>query len=180
MTEEVAEAAARTMSDFKAAGGDAEGIEITIDPTEAERVSGTCGVGRGRGYADRLTSQTSRIKGAHAVYAWDASTLYPWKLGERLCPHELTPLRPLALRADTSGVAHVIQQALDLGLNLQTWTPATGVTGSGGDWLVHTERGSIAAPTVIHATNAYAPALLPEVTDASVYHSHCISWAQQI
>ncbi|RSH90384.1 hypothetical protein EHS25_000989 [Saitozyma podzolica] len=122
-TEEVAEAAARTMSDFKAAGGDAEGIEITIDPTEAER--------------------TSRIKGARAVYAWDASTLYPWKL-----------------------VAHVIQQALDLGLNLQTWTPATGVTGSGGDWLVHTERGSIAAPTVIHATNAYAPALLPEVTGA--------------
>ncbi|GFZ43442.1 hypothetical protein JCM24511_01162 [Saitozyma sp. JCM 24511] len=123
MNEEVAEAAAKTMSDFKAAGGDAEGIEITVDPAEAEKVA--------------------RIKGARAVYAWDASTLYPWKL-----------------------VAHVIQQALDLGLNLQTWTPATGVTGSAGDWLVHTERGRIAAPTVIHATNAYAPALLPEVAGA--------------
>lgn len=86
-------------------------------------------------------------------------------------------------------MAHVIQRALDLGLNLQTWTPATGVTGSAGDWLVHTERGRIAARTVIHATNAYAPALLPEVAGAirptphmyaSVCYPHCLPSAGRI
>jgi hypothetical protein len=90
MTEEVAEAAAKTMSDFKAAGGDAEGIEITVDPAEAEKVSGTCGLEHGAEatVSGCLTLQVSRIMGARAVYAWDASTLYPWKLGERLCPRD--------------------------------------------------------------------------------------------
>jgi hypothetical protein len=48
MSEEVAEAAAKTMRDFKAAGGDAEGIAITIDPAEAEKVSRAWEVGCGR------------------------------------------------------------------------------------------------------------------------------------
>jgi hypothetical protein len=54
MTEEVAEASAKTMRDFKAAGGDAEGIKITIDSAEAEKVSGTRDVRRGRGNEDLL------------------------------------------------------------------------------------------------------------------------------
>lgn len=60
-------------------------------------------------------------------------------------------------------VAHVIRECLDLGLNLQTWTPATTITGSAGQWIVHTPRGAITTTTVIHATNAYAGALLPEI-----------------
>ncbi|KAL1407892.1 hypothetical protein Q8F55_007328 [Vanrija albida] len=85
-------------------------------------------------------AKKSRLPGAQAAYAWDAATLHPWKL-----------------------VAHVIRQCLDLGLNLQTWTPATTITGSAGQWIVHTPRGAITATTVIHATNAYAGALLPEI-----------------
>ncbi|WVQ82459.1 hypothetical protein IAT38_004588 [Cryptococcus sp. DSM 104549] len=123
MTEDVADSMAKTFADFKAAGGDASKIDVTLDPSKAEEIS--------------------RLKGAQAVYAWDASTLHPWKL-----------------------VGHVIQQALDLGLNLQTWTPATSITGSANQWTVHTERGAINTPTVIHCTNAYAGVLLPETQGA--------------
>ncbi|KAK6906014.1 hypothetical protein I203_106849 [Kwoniella mangroviensis CBS 8507] len=64
-------------------------------------------------------------------------------------------------------VAHINQQSLDLGLNLQTWTPVTKVSGSANQWTVHTERGDISTPVVVHATNAYAGALLPETRGAS-------------
>ncbi|WWD17602.1 hypothetical protein CI109_102043 [Kwoniella shandongensis] len=118
MSDEVAEIAAKTFADLKEAGGDVSKIDVTSDPVRAE-------------------------KGAKAVYAWDASTLHPWKL-----------------------VAHVTKQSLDLGLNLQTWTPVTSVTGSADQWTVHTERGDITTSTVIHATNAYAGVLLPETLGA--------------
>ncbi|WWC66135.1 uncharacterized protein I206_100035 [Kwoniella pini CBS 10737] len=119
MTEEVAKLAEKTITEYKAAGGDVSKIDVITDPAEAERIS--------------------RIRGAKALYAWNASTLHPWKL-----------------------VAHVNKQSLALGLNLQTWTPVTKVSGSANDWTVHTERGNIKTPIVIHATNAYAGALLPE------------------
>nr|KIR84852.1 hypothetical protein I308_05028 [Cryptococcus tetragattii IND107] len=123
MTDEVAEIAAKTFSDYFEAGGDVSKIEVTTGSKEAEEIS--------------------RLKGARAVYAWDASTLHPWKL-----------------------VAHIVQQALDLGLNLQTWTPATSISGSAHQWTVHTDRGSITTSKVVHTTNAYAGFLLPEVRGA--------------
>ncbi|ORX34976.1 putative FAD dependent oxidoreductase [Kockovaella imperatae] len=122
MTEDCAADAAKTMAAFKAAGGDASKIEVVTEAFEAERLS--------------------RLKGAKAVYAWDASTLYPWKL-----------------------VAHIVEAALDLGLNVQTWTLAREIQPSESDrksWRVYTDRGAITAPVIIHATNAYAGALLPE------------------
>ncbi|KAF8922380.1 DAO-domain-containing protein [Mucidula mucida] len=83
----------------------------------------------------------SRIKNAVSVFSWDAASLYPWKVA-----------------------AHVIKTCLDLGLNLQTWTPVTSVSESSvpGKWTVTTARGAITTPTVVFATNAYSPALLPE------------------
>ncbi|WVQ72711.1 hypothetical protein IAR50_002271 [Cryptococcus sp. DSM 104548] len=123
MSDEVAATAAKTFSDYKAAGGDTSKIEVTTDPSKAEEIS--------------------RIKGAKSVYAWDASTLHPWKL-----------------------VAHIVQRALDLGLNLQTWTPVSSVTGSAHQWTVHTERGDIKTSKVVHCTNAYAGVLLPETKGA--------------
>ncbi|WWC58905.1 uncharacterized protein I303_101450 [Kwoniella dejecticola CBS 10117] len=123
MTDDVAAVAKKTLSDYKAAGGDVSKIEVTSDPAQAEKVS--------------------RIKGAKSVYAWDASSLHPWKL-----------------------IAHINKQSLELGLNLQTWTPVTKVSGSADDWTVHTDRGNIRTPVVIHATNAYAGALLPETKGA--------------
>ncbi|WWC97887.1 hypothetical protein V866_004775 [Kwoniella sp. B9012] len=113
MDEEVVARSADNMRAFKAAGGDASLVD--------------------------LTNQISRVKGAKAVYAWNASTLHPWKL-----------------------VAFVIKRCLKLGLNLQTMTPVTSVSGSSNNWTVHTSRGKISTPTVIHTTNAYSAALLPE------------------
>ncbi|ORY26997.1 putative FAD dependent oxidoreductase [Naematelia encephala] len=119
MEDDVAKQASNIFTEYKNAGGDVSNIDVVTDPAEAEKVS--------------------RLKGAKALYAWDAATLHPWKL-----------------------VAHIIQQCLDLGLNLQTWTPVTSVTGSAHQWTVHSERGAIKTPAVIYATNAYTGFLLPE------------------
>ena len=61
MTEEAYEQAEDAMRRFVAAGGDRSAITSILDASEAEKVS--------------------RLRGAKAVYAWDASTLNPWKLG---------------------------------------------------------------------------------------------------
>ncbi|WWD16931.1 hypothetical protein CI109_101363 [Kwoniella shandongensis] len=110
MDDESVRAAAVNFEAFKAAGGNVSPIDI------------------------------SRIHGAKAVYAWNASTLHPFKLG--------------------------------LGLNLQTWTPATSVEGSANQWVVRTERGSISTPTVIHATNGFAGTLLPETRSVIIPTPH--------
>ncbi|KAL1737943.1 FAD dependent oxidoreductase-domain-containing protein, partial [Schizophyllum fasciatum] len=123
VTDEVAESTAAIFEACKAAGGPVDKVEVITDKAEAVK--------------------RSRIKSACAVYSWDASTLYPWKL-----------------------VAHVIRRCLNMGLNLQTWTPALSVSPSPiapGHWAVATARGTITAPTVVHCTNAYAGALLPEL-----------------
>jgi glycine/D-amino acid oxidase-like deaminating enzyme len=51
-------------------------------------------------------------------------------------------------------------------LNLRTYTPVTSLTSSAtpGSWKATTDRGSITAPKIILATNAYTSALLPEYT----------------
>ncbi|GBE83026.1 DAO-domain-containing protein [Sparassis crispa] len=121
VTTEVAEDMASVWESYKAAGGKVDHVKYVADKEEAVKIS--------------------RLKSAVSLWAWNASTLYPWKL-----------------------VAYVIQKTLDLGLHLQTWTPATSVTASrkSGQWEVKTERGTITTPMVVHATNAYASALLPE------------------
>lgn len=52
------------------------------------------------------------------------------------------------------------------GYSIYTHTPALSVTESSeseASWVVNTSRGSITAGKVVHATNAYASALLPEL-----------------
>ncbi|WVQ77774.1 hypothetical protein IAR50_007464 [Cryptococcus sp. DSM 104548] len=121
MDKDSAAQGASTFEAFQAAGGDVSGIKVTSDRDEARRIS--------------------RLEDARAVYAWDASTVHPWKL-----------------------VAYVIQRCLNSGLNLQTWTPATSISGSPHNWVLHTPRGDLTTPTIIHATNGFAPFLLPELT----------------
>lgn len=132
VTDEVAEATAIIYEACKAAGGPVDKVEVITDKAEAVK--------------------RSRIKSACAVYAWDASTLYPWKL-----------------------VAHVVKRCIDMGVNLQTWTPALSVTESAdkpGQWVVVTDRGSITTPSVVHCTNAYAAALLPEFNNVILPTPH--------
>lgn len=61
--------------------------------------------------------------------------------------------------------------SLALGLNLQTHTPVRKITPgltSRPDmptYRVHTDRGVITTPTIVHATNAFAATLLPQLDD---------------
>ncbi|VUC26587.1 unnamed protein product [Clonostachys rosea] len=88
-------------------------------------------------------TKVSRIKDAEACYAWSASTVHPWKLS-----------------------AHVMSENLQRGVNLQTRTMVTQVVKSNkqlGSWIVETSRGDIECAQVVHATNAYSPALEPSL-----------------
>lgn len=119
--DEVAKLAKEIFDGYKDAGGKVNHIKVTQEPAEAARIS--------------------RIKDAKACYAWQASTLQPWKL-----------------------TAHVMRQNLENGANLQTYTVAKSVTESADGcrrWVIETERGEIACDNVIHATNAYSAALEP-------------------
>ena len=101
------------------------------------------------------TLEGLRVGGAEgAVVQWQAASLWPYKL-----------------------VAFVLERLLADGdgrFNLQTTTPATGLTSSSpGDgkttlWTVHTPRGTITAPRVLLATNAYTSYLLPQFSDLIV------------
>ena len=46
--------------------------------------------------------------------------------------------------------------ARDLGATILRFTPATGVSREGGEWIVHTEKGSIRAEIVVNAAGYYA------------------------
>ena len=51
------------------------------------------------------------------------------------------------------------------GYELYAWAPVTSVEpAEDGVWTVTTPRGSITAPKVIHCTNAYCRAILPELS----------------
>lgn len=119
--DEVARLAKEVFERYREAGGKVDRITVTQEPADAARVSG--------------------VKNAKACYAWQASTLQPWKL-----------------------TAHVMRNNLEKGANLQTYTVATSVTKATGGrrrWIVQTDRGEIACDNVIHATNAYGAALEP-------------------
>jgi glycine/D-amino acid oxidase-like deaminating enzyme len=85
-------------------------------------------------------SQLSGIKNAKACSTYTAGTIFPYKFIMALC-----------------------EKLRDRGVNIQTYTPVTSISAtSDGKWTVSTSRGDIETPTVIHATNAYTKALLPE------------------
>ena len=153
MTPGMAEQAEKTFASFKAAGGDAEGIERIDDPIEAEKVRPIGNLILTNPLSQGIADQGCSI---------------------RLFMGRLHPL-PLETRWVASSqhksdeaVAHIVQRCLDLGLNLQTWTPVTSIapSDSSDSWVISTPRGEITTPTIIHATNAYAPALLPETHGA--------------
>ncbi|KAF1834961.1 DAO-domain-containing protein [Decorospora gaudefroyi] len=119
---EVAKIAREVFERYGAAGGKVDHIEVTHDPVEAAR--------------------KSRIKNAKACYAWQASTLQPWKL-----------------------TAHIMRQNLKKGANLQTYTLAESISKGTNSrkWVVHTERGDVECNFIVHATNAYSAALEPSL-----------------
>ncbi|KAF9003170.1 FAD dependent oxidoreductase [Hymenopellis radicata] len=92
-------------------------------------------------YEQEEARKVTRVPSALGAFEWMAANLHPAKL----C------LAILAMNRR-------------LGLSLFTHTPATSVTaGDNNTWIVHTPRGSITTPLVVHATNAFAAALLPQL-----------------
>ncbi|KAI1773391.1 FAD dependent oxidoreductase [Hypoxylon cercidicola] len=104
---------------------------------------------------------------AGAVVQWNAASLSPYKLVSFV-------LERLLAANDNSGAGS---------FNLQTGTPATGLSAAsppaslGGSssssnrssvWTVHTPRGTVSAPRVLLATNAYTSHLLPSFADLIV------------
>ncbi|KAK6851478.1 oxidoreductase OrdL [Apiospora arundinis] len=84
-----------------------------------------------------------RVSNCYGAITYPAASLWPWKLA-----------------------IAVLKKGIDLGLQLHTNTPVTGVSaadGSSGRCKVTTSRGDIMASKVIHATNGYSPHLLPEL-----------------
>lgn len=65
-------------------------------------------------------------------------------------------------------MAHLLEKAVSLGVDLQTFTPVTDVSAAHAEakdhrWLVHTPRGSVKTNIIVYATNGYTSALVPEM-----------------
>jgi glycine/D-amino acid oxidase-like deaminating enzyme len=89
--------------------------------------------------------QVSGVKGAKSCLTYDAARVWPYKL-----------------------VTHMLELVVARGVNLQTNTPVTSITpdhthSESQSWTINTTRGSIKSNTVIHATNGYTSALVPEL-----------------
>lgn len=87
--------------------------------------------------------QLSGVKGAKGCVSYSAGHLWPYKL-----------------------ICALLQKAVDAGVNLQTHTPVTGVSGSldaeGYYTLTTKDRGTLRAKKIIYATNGYTSSILPE------------------
>ncbi|KUJ06814.1 FAD dependent oxidoreductase [Mollisia scopiformis] len=81
------------------------------------------------------------IQDAFAAYEWPAGSSHPAKLAQWL-----------------------LNSCIKRGVKLFTHCPVSKVTQSEDkSWEVHTSRGAVVTPTVIHCTNAYASLLLPQL-----------------
>ncbi|KAJ5767076.1 uncharacterized protein N7511_004692 [Penicillium nucicola] len=89
----------------------------------------------------------TRVPTAISAYEWPAASNNPAKL-----------------------VQWILADFISKGGQLWTHCPATKITKYAGStpsarWNIHTPRGTVAAETVIHCTNAYAAFLLPNLSD---------------
>lgn len=87
--------------------------------------------------------QLSGVKGVKGLVSYSAGHLWPYKL-----------------------VMALLEKAVAAGVNLQTNTPVVGVSGGvdaeGYYTLTTRDRGTVRAKQIVHATNGYTSALLPE------------------
>ncbi|KAL4985439.1 FAD dependent oxidoreductase-domain-containing protein [Aspergillus falconensis] len=100
-----------------------------------------------RYFGPQEAGKVSGIKGARACFAYKAGHLWPYKL-----------------------IMHLLQKAVDKGVNLQTHTPVVSIspTESGAGYTLQTPRGVLRAKKLIFATNGYTSSLLPQYKEAIV------------
>lgn len=90
---------------------------------------------------DKAVEKTG-VRDAITAYEWPAASIHPAKLAQWL-----------------------LTDVLKRGCKLWTHCPAITVTrGKGAEWDVHTPRGIISSQKVVHCTNVYAGALLPQLS----------------
>lgn len=69
-------------------------------------------------------------------------------------------------------MAHLLEKAVSMGVNLQTNTPVSSVSAADEStkdrWVVNTSRGSVETSTLVYATNGYTSALVPEMKEKVV------------
>ncbi|KAF6830191.1 putative FAD dependent oxidoreductase [Colletotrichum plurivorum] len=97
--------------------------------------------------ADEARKKTG-IQQAFSAYEWPAGSIHPAKMAQWL-----------------------LAQSIGRGTRLFTHCPATSLKRSESTttqtlWELHTPRGKITTPTVVHCTNAFAPHLLPQLSHA--------------
>ncbi|KAI8962076.1 FAD dependent oxidoreductase [Daldinia sp. FL1419] len=98
-------------------------------------------------YEGEEARKVTRVQKAIAAYEWPAGSSHPAKLTQWL-----------------------LTQCIEKGVQLFTRSPVTEVTKSASStaeqvyWNVVTPRGTTKASTVVHCTNAFAPHLLPQLT----------------
>jgi glycine/D-amino acid oxidase-like deaminating enzyme len=92
-------------------------------------------------------AQVSGIKGARACFKYRAGHLWPYKL-----------------------IMHLLQRAVDKGVNLQTHTPVMSLSPaeSGSGYTLQTPRGTLTAKKLVLATNGYTASLIPRYRDSIV------------
>lgn len=83
----------------------------------------------------------TRVPDAVAAYEWPAGSSHPAKLAQWL-----------------------LSKSIEAGVRLFTHTPVVDVVGESDEWRVQTNRGSMLAEKVVHCTNAYSAALLPQLS----------------
>lgn len=113
-----------------------------------------------------------RVPGAvGAVVQENAASVWPYKLVAWIFEDLLARYAPAA--ADGAR-GEGLQSETEGWFNLQTNTPVTrlqhlhGSSSSGASWVVHTDRGQVAAEQVLLASNAYTSRLLPAFADLIV------------
>lgn len=72
-------------------------------------------------------------------------------------------IQPLAY---ARGLAHAVLRA---GGRIYTTSPATGITRDGGQWHIQTPKGTLIAPRVVMATDAYTQGITPEIRTQQVH-----------
>ena len=77
-------------------------------------------------------------------------------------------------------ITQIMEILLDKGVNLQTNTPVNKVSRHGSRWIVETDRGTIDAAKVIHATNGYIQHLIPSFTVITPNRGHVTARAAPV
>jgi glycine/D-amino acid oxidase-like deaminating enzyme len=102
-------------------------------------------------FPGRQAEEVSGIRGALSCHTYHAARLSPYRLVTRL-----------------------LEKAVHVGVNLQTFTPVTKIEEAeerdsrNRIWRVDTSRGSVKAKKVVYATNGYTAALVPEMKEKIV------------